>query len=166
VALPEGGTADESPHLLLTLALGLGASVAPAQESGSKLPPSEDLQGSPLYHVLPKDEIPAIYEPQFVSGEEAKAQMIPHEPVLGVFDGTHARAYSLWQLDHHEVVDDMLGEVPIAATRPGPGWQDGPEIDRSVQRASGSRIDRDLPNVRERDRVLRAPSPRCGAVAR
>jgi hypothetical protein len=33
-----------------------------------------------------------------------------------VFDGTVAKAYSLWQLDHHEIVNDTLGDVPIATT--------------------------------------------------
>ena len=80
------------------------------------MPPSEDIDGSPMYKVLAKDTIPAIYAPEFVSGAEADAQMVPHEPILGVFDGINARAYSIWQLDHHEVVDDTLGSVPIAAT--------------------------------------------------
>jgi hypothetical protein len=69
-----------------------------------------------MYIVLPRDEIPALFEPEFLHGEEADAQMEPDEPILGVFDGVNARAYSVWQLDQHEVVDDMLGNVPIAAT--------------------------------------------------
>ena len=98
------------------VSLALGCSLVLGQGSRRPNPPSEDIDGSPMYKVLPKDQIPAIYEPQFVSGAEADAQMLPHEPILGVFDGVSARAYSLWQLDHHEVVDDMLGSVPIAAT--------------------------------------------------
>jgi hypothetical protein len=78
--------------------------------------PKKDVEGSPLYTVLPPDEIEAVYEPEFVFGEEADAQMLPEEPILGVFDGVSARAYSLWQLNKHEVVDDTLGGTPIAAT--------------------------------------------------
>ena len=39
-----------------------------------------------------------------------------YEPILGVHDGQRARAYPLWYLDTHEIVNDMLGDVPIAAT--------------------------------------------------
>ena len=43
--------------------------------------------------------------------------MLPDEPVLGVVgqDGT-AVAYSAWQLDGHEIVNDVVDGVPIAAT--------------------------------------------------
>ena len=99
---------------VLAFALAGGAVLAAAE--GPELPPSDDVQGSPLFHVIPKDEILAIYEPEFLSGAEADAQMVADEPVLGVFDGRTAHAYSVWQLEDHEVVDDVLGDTPIAAT--------------------------------------------------
>jgi hypothetical protein len=40
--------------------------------------------GDPMYSVLPPGSIPAIVEPEFVSGADANGQMSPHEPVLGV----------------------------------------------------------------------------------
>jgi len=103
---------------VLVLAFLLAAAVSPvaAKDLDPTTLPKKDIEGSPMYIVLPRDEIPAVFEPEFLHGEEADAQMKPDEPILGVFDGVNARAYSLWQLDHHEVVDDMLGNVPIAAT--------------------------------------------------
>ena len=101
-----------SRALLVVLAI----SPALAQHLDPRSTPHKDIEGSPMYVVLPRDEIPAVFEPEFLHGEEADAQMEPHEPILGVFDGVNARAYSLWQMDHHEVVDDWLGDVPIAAT--------------------------------------------------
>jgi hypothetical protein len=77
--------------------------------------PTEDLKGSPLYVVLQPDEIPSIDDPRFVTADEATF-LKDDEPVLGVFDGAVAKAYSLWQLDHHEIVNDTLGDTPIAAT--------------------------------------------------
>ena len=74
-----------------------------------------DLRGSPLYIVLEQDAIPSIDDPRFVPAAEATF-LQEDEPVLGVFDGKIAKAYSVWQLDHHEIVNDMLGETPIAAT--------------------------------------------------
>lgn len=76
---------------------------------------TEDLRGSPLYIVLEPEAIPSIDEPRFVSAAEATF-LQEDEPVLGVFDGNVAKAYSIWQLDHHEIVNDMLGDTPIAAT--------------------------------------------------
>ena len=73
-------------------------------------------QGDDMYTVLPLDAIPAIRAPEFVSGEAADAQMQPDEPVLGVVIAGEAHAYSLWQLDHHEIVNDTVGGRAIAAT--------------------------------------------------
>ena len=72
--------------------------------------------GDTMYTVLPPGEIPAIMEPEFVSGAEADSQMSPEEPVMGIFIDGEARAYSLWQLDAHEIVNDEIAGVAIAAT--------------------------------------------------
>ena len=42
--------------------------------------------------------------------------MSDDEPVLGVVVGRDARAYSLWHLDRHEIVNDTIGKLPIAVT--------------------------------------------------
>ena len=72
--------------------------------------------GDEVYQVLPLGAIPAIDEPEFVEGAAADAQMKPDEPVLGVVVGDTARAYSLWQLDGHELVNDEIEGTAIAAT--------------------------------------------------
>ncbi len=72
--------------------------------------------GDTMYTVLPPGAIPAIMEPEFVSGAAADSQMSPEEPVMGIFLDGEARAYSLWHLDAHEIVNDEIGGVPIAAT--------------------------------------------------
>ena len=45
-----------------------------------------------------------------------KRSTTPSEPVIGVFDGEQARAYPTWVLDGHEIVNDRLSQLPIAAT--------------------------------------------------
>ena len=72
--------------------------------------------GDEVYQGLPLGAIPAIDDPEFVRGEAADAQMKAEEPVLGVVIGGAARAYSLWQLDHHELVNDQIEGTAIAAT--------------------------------------------------
>jgi Protein of unknown function (DUF3179) len=74
------------------------------------------IQGSPILTVLPVDAIRAIDNPRYVSVAEADRFMRPDEPVLGITDGKVAKAYSTWQLNHHEIVNDGLGELPLAVT--------------------------------------------------
>ena len=72
--------------------------------------------GEKVYQLLPVGAIPAIDDPEFVSGADAELQMRADEPVLGVVIGGEARAYSLWQLDAHEIVNDEIAGSAIAAT--------------------------------------------------
>jgi hypothetical protein len=72
--------------------------------------------GDDVYQVLPLGAIPAIDDPKYVVADEANRQMLPHEPVLGVVLDGEARAYSLWQLDANEIVNDELAGAAIAAT--------------------------------------------------
>lgn len=69
-----------------------------------------------MYTVLPPDAIPAIREPEYVSGQAARAQMSPDEPVIGVALGDEAVCWSTWHLDRHEIVNDHAGGRAIAAT--------------------------------------------------
>ena len=100
----------------VTLAAALLLAACSAQEQRREMP-FEMIEGEPMYLVLPPDAIPAIDEPEFVSADEAEKWMAPDESVLGVVgaDGT-AKAYSAWQLDGHEIVNDEIDGLPIAAT--------------------------------------------------
>jgi hypothetical protein len=66
--------------------------------------------------VLPVDAIPAIDHPTFVSAAAADPLMRPDEVVLSLPDGDAARAYSAWQLNHHEIVNDTVEGLPVAVT--------------------------------------------------
>lgn len=79
--------------------------------------PYEMIEGEPMITVLPRDAIPALDAPRFVSVGEALDFLQADETVLGVVgkDGT-AKCYSTWQLDGHEIVNDELDGEPIAAT--------------------------------------------------
>ena len=74
------------------------------------------VDGDSVYQVLPPDAIPAIRKPVYVTGKEASAQMSAKEPVMGLLYKGESRAYSLWQLDAHEIVNDVIGGVPLAVT--------------------------------------------------
>ncbi len=64
----------------------------------------------------PKDGIPAIDEPRFVSPDAAAAWIDAREPVIVVQSGADARAYPLQILIYHEIVNDRVGGVPMAVT--------------------------------------------------
>ena len=89
------------------------AVVPGAVADGESVGPSRELK---IVSVLPRDAIPAIMHPRFVSGEKAHAQMQPHSRVIGLsINGDH-RAYSTAHLNSHEVVNDTVGGVPVAVT--------------------------------------------------
>jgi hypothetical protein len=102
-------------RVLTALIVGLSfAATTAAQRPQPKVVAT--VAGEDVYEVLPLGAIPAIDQPTFLSGEAAEAQMQPGEPVLGVVVGGEARAYSLWQLDAHEIVNDLIAGSAIAAT--------------------------------------------------
>ncbi len=95
------------------LALASAGLVAAAQGRGKV---EMVIEGDPLIRLLGKDGIPAIDKPTMIPASEADKIMKDEEPVIGVFDGENARAYPTWYLDGHEIVNDRLGQLPIAAT--------------------------------------------------
>ncbi len=66
-----------------------------------------------VMQLLPRNGIPSIDNPTFVSADEAN---LPGDAwVLGVVVDGRPRAYSLNLLNHHEVVNDRVGERAFAA---------------------------------------------------
>lgn len=64
----------------------------------------------------PKDGIPPIDDPKFVSVSAASDWVDPREPVIVVSLGGETRAYPLQILTWHEIVNDKIGGVPISVT--------------------------------------------------
>ena len=75
------------------------------------VPLEEVVSGGP-----PKDGIPALDHPQFVSVSQADGWLSPREPVVVVRDGDQAKAYPLQILIWHEIVNDVVGGRPVAVT--------------------------------------------------
>lgn len=72
---------------------------------------SDILSGGP-----PKDGIPSIDDPRFVTVEEAKQWIAPQEAVLAMTRGDTTRIYPLQILMWHEIVNDTIGDLPVAVT--------------------------------------------------
>lgn len=71
----------------------------------------ELLSGGP-----PRDGIPSLDNPSFVNPEEAAAWLAGNEPVIALEIDGDARAYPLQILTWHEIVNDTVGDVPVAVT--------------------------------------------------
>ena len=64
----------------------------------------------------PRDGIPPIDNPQFVSVSTAGEFLSSREPVISIVIDGEARAYPLQVLIWHEIVNDTLADQPIAVT--------------------------------------------------
>jgi len=64
----------------------------------------------------PKDGIPSIDDPTFVSATEADAQIDPGDPVFGVALGGEKKAYPQSILAHHEICNDVVDGTPVSVT--------------------------------------------------
>ena len=65
---------------------------------------------------VPRDGIPTIRDPRFISIAEADGVYVDHSPVMQVSLNGDARAYPLDILIWHEIVADVVGGVPVAVT--------------------------------------------------
>ena len=65
---------------------------------------------------VPRDGIPPIDNPKFVTVEEAGNWLEDLEPVVALEIDGEARAYPLQILTWHEIVNDTVAGVPVAAT--------------------------------------------------
>ena len=72
---------------------------------------SEIMSGGP-----PRDGIPAVDVPRYVTTGEAAGWLDPDEPVIAVEIDGKARAYPLQILIWHEIANDELGGTPISVT--------------------------------------------------
>ena len=98
--------------LIATLVVLVGCLPGPSRPSA--IASEGDYSSDSIQTLLPFDAIPAIKNPQFVSATEA--ELGNSAPVIGVsFNGEH-HAYSIYLLNGHEIVNDVVGGVKIATT--------------------------------------------------
>ncbi|PWQ96204.1 DUF3179 domain-containing protein [Leucothrix arctica] len=101
--------------ILCMLIFGISASLSAATKNdfdltGSLIPIDEILQGGP-----PRDGIPSIDKPVFVSASQAKF-MQPKDRVIGITVNGESRAYPINILNWHEIVNDTIQGRPVSVT--------------------------------------------------
>lgn len=112
------GQAPQAPSLMG------GTRAAPdAPPPGIELefPKTDFSRHSVPYHEIasggpPRDGIPAIDRPRFVSIAEADGWLRGQEAVVALEVGGDARAYPAQILVWHEIVNDVVGGMPVAVT--------------------------------------------------
>ncbi len=117
--LGSGLTAGSPPGPLWAPGSGVAAAEqVPFDTSGWKtnfakhsIPLSEIMSGGP-----PKDGIPAIDKPEFVTVAAAAEWLSPKEPVILFGHGGDVRAYPLEILIWHEITNDTVGGLPVVVT--------------------------------------------------
>jgi hypothetical protein len=105
-------------RLIVTAAV-LGSTMAPSPAVAQwktdfdkhTVPLDEITSGGP-----PKDGIPAIDRPVFVSVKEADRWLGDREPVVMVEHGGESKAYPLQILIWHEIVNDEIAGMPVSVT--------------------------------------------------
>ena len=95
----------------LTAAVVANAESLRTDTSKALVPLEEIVSGGP-----PPDGIPAIARPSFVGPADAARWIAVKEPVLALEINGDARAYPLQILMWHEIVNDVVGRVPVAVT--------------------------------------------------
>ncbi len=73
-----------------------------------------EYDNDPIKTLLPFDAIPAITKPQFVPADKAKLDA--DAPVICVTFNDESHAYSIYLLNGHEIVNDVVGGEKIATT--------------------------------------------------
>lgn len=78
---------------------------------GGLITPNEIDHGGPG-----RDGIPALDEPQFLTGDDRDSQIKPGDRVMGVSYNGVAKAYPITILDFHEVVNDTFADTALTIT--------------------------------------------------
>ena len=69
-----------------------------------------------LQTAVVRDGIPAILNPHFVPPEAVPPEFRDTELVMGMSLNGESKAYPIDILSHHEIVNDVVGGVPVAVT--------------------------------------------------
>ena len=113
-----GVLAAGGPRSTMRAASGATAEPVPFDTSGWRtdfsrhsVPLTEIMSGGP-----PKDGIPAVDRPEFVSVSAADEWLKPKEPVILFAHDGDVRAYPMQILIWHEIANDTVARLPVAIT--------------------------------------------------
>lgn len=89
----------------------------PTSDTTLVLPDTTDaIANSRISGGVPKDGIPSIDDPEFITATEAEEWLGPQEPVFGVSLNNEIKAYPQRVVVWHEVVNDQIGDENVSVT--------------------------------------------------
>ena len=94
--------------IIFTVLLFLPFPVHAAWDYSKHSIPVEDIRGG----GPPKDGIPALFNPDYLTANEASKLLKPDEKVLGLTLKGVSRAYPIRIMSWHELVNDEIGGIP------------------------------------------------------
>ena len=89
------------------------ASIAPTLEPIEAPRQQRELE---IITVIQRDGISAILDPTILTNAQAQERYNPKELVLGVSINGDSRAHSIPFLSRHEIVNDVVGGMPLTIT--------------------------------------------------
>ena len=75
-----------------------------------------DGRTAPVVRTVPRDLIPAVFDPVHLPAGDVGEQVLDTSSVIGVAIGDESVAYSVSHLSSREIVNDTVGGTPIAVT--------------------------------------------------
>ena len=75
-----------------------------------------DGRTAPLVRIVPRDHIPAVYDPFHIPADEVGEQAGQGTPIIGVSIDGQSVAYGVAFLSGREIVNDTVGGTPIVVT--------------------------------------------------
>ena len=74
-----------------------------------------ELKDKQFHYGIGREKFPALLNPEFISVKEAEKKWKDEDRFLVAKIGEHVRAYSIDDLTHHEVVNDVIDGRPVFA---------------------------------------------------
>ena len=66
--------------------------------------------------VVPRDTFPVLNSPEMADASAGDEELRADEPVIGVALNGESKAYPISVMGRHELANDVIGNVPIAAS--------------------------------------------------
>ncbi len=103
----EGGIAMKKIAIVLMILIWVVPAHAAWDFSKHSIPVDDIQSGGP-----PKDGIPALFNPEYLTASDADKLLTSEDRVLGFVSGGKARAYPIRIMSWHELVNDSLNGIP------------------------------------------------------
>jgi len=90
--------------------------LSPGDARADEPPLTEEDYDKHARQVVPRDTFPVLFDPSMTKAADVGERLAGDDLVIGVTHGTKAKAYPVQVMGVHELVNDTLDGLPIAAS--------------------------------------------------